>query len=434
VRVTKQGYGRTVLAKNALWIAWGQVLRVVGQAIYFVLIARSLGSSEFGAYAGALAMVAVLAPFSSLGSGNILIKNVARNPAMFPQYWGRALATTLGSGAILLAIVAAVASSWLPATTPRGMIVAIGAADLMFVRMIEIGAQAYQAHQKMARTALLQVLISPLRLIAAAILLAVVAHPDGLAWALGYLASTVIGAAVAVSLVNRELGRPVFDRGLMLPELPEGALFAVTLSAQSSTNDVDKTMLARLGTLEATGVYAAAYKLVDVAFLPVTSLLVATYARFFQHGARGVQATGQYARRLLSAGAVYGVLAAAGLYLLAPLVPGVLGEEYRQSVTAIRWLAVLPLLKSIHYFGADALTGAGHQGVRTLILVAIAGINVLLNLWLIPLYSWRGAAVATIASDGLMAVAIWSALWHLGRHDRRRRPNPSAPAVEVGSP
>ena len=134
MRVTNQGYGRTLLAKNALWIAWGQVLRVVGQAIYFVLIARSLGSSEFGAYAGALAMVAVLAPFSSLGSGNILIKNVARNPAMFLNFGAARWRRPWEVGLILLAIVAAVASWWLPATTPRGLIVAIGAADLLFVR------------------------------------------------------------------------------------------------------------------------------------------------------------------------------------------------------------------------------------------------------------------------------------------------------------
>ena len=39
-------------------------------------------------------------------------------------------------------------------------------------------------------------------------------------------------------------------------------------------------MLARLGTLEATGIYGAAYRLIDVSFAPVASLLTAAYAVF----------------------------------------------------------------------------------------------------------------------------------------------------------
>jgi O-antigen/teichoic acid export membrane protein len=90
---------------------------------------------------------------------------------------------------------------------------------------------------------------------------------------------------------------------------------------------------------------------------------------------------------------------------------------------------VLPILKAIHYFGADALTGAGYQGLRTILLVAVALVNVVLNLWLIPLYSWRGAAVASLLSDGLFGLAIWSALWYLGRYrEQPRAPGTTAPA------
>ena len=92
----------------------------------------------------------------------------------------------------------------------------------------------------------------------------------------------------------------------------------------------------------------------------------------------------------------------------------------------------MPLLKTLHYFAADALTGAGHQALRTLVQVAVAGFNVLVNLWLIPAYSWRGAAWSSLASDGLLAVALWScALWlrtrsahaHSAPHRRTRAAN-----------
>jgi hypothetical protein len=43
---------------------------------------------------------------------------------------------------------------------------------------------------------------------------------------------------------------------------------------------------------------------------------------------------------------------------------------------------------------------------------------VLINLWLIPQYSWRGAAWASLASDGLLACGIGLAVFILYRQSR----------------
>ena len=422
----------SMLVKNTLWYGFGQVLRVGLQAAYFVLVARTLGAREYGAYVGVLALVAIAAPFASLGTGNLLIKHVARDPQTFPRHWGKALAITLLSGTILLGLASTAGRVWLPASIPLELVLAVAAADLVFVRLVDISAQAYQAHQLLSRTALLQLLLSPLRLLAATILIVVTTAPTVVQLGMVYLVSAFVGAGCAVFLANRELGRPEFHLHDFRHELREGAFFSMSLSAQSANADIDKTMLARLATLEATGAYGAAYRLLDVAFLPVRSVLMAAYARFFQHGAHGVGATARYGRRLLSLGVWYGLVTAAALYLLAPALPAILGREYDQAVTAVRWLAVLPLLKTVHYFGADALTGAGYQGVRTIILICIVALNVLLNLWLIPLYSWRGAAIATVISDGLLGVVIWTTLWYLVRNARGSERTGAPSVVKVG--
>jgi O-antigen/teichoic acid export membrane protein len=82
--------------------------------------------------------------------------------------------------------------------------------------------------------------------------------------------------------------------------------------------------------------------------------------------------------------------------------------QYARASEALRWLSLLPLVKTLHYFAADALTGAGYQATRTLLQVLVAGFNVLANFWLIPAYSWRGAAWSSLACDGLLAVTLWS--------------------------
>ncbi len=48
--------------------------------------------------------------------------------------------------------------------------------------------------------------------------------------------------------------------------------------------------------------------------------------------------------------------------------------------------------------------------------------NVGLNFWLIPAYSWTGAAVSTLVSDGLLAVCLWSVVLTGVRSERRADP------------
>ncbi|MGH8403056.1 MAG: oligosaccharide flippase family protein, partial [Gammaproteobacteria bacterium] len=92
------------LARNTLWMSFGQGVRILVQLVYFVLIARILHSEGYGAFSGVVALVGVLVPFAGWGSGSLLIKNVARTPESFPVYWGRALVITAISATVLLAL------------------------------------------------------------------------------------------------------------------------------------------------------------------------------------------------------------------------------------------------------------------------------------------------------------------------------------------
>lgn len=417
------------LAANTLWMGAGQVLRTGVQSVYFVLIARALGVEGYGAFVSVVALVAIAAPFSGLGTGSLLIKHVARAPGSFRRQWGRAIASIFLSGTLLLLLAVGGATLFLPRSIPIALVLTVGIADLLFARLSDISGQAYQALQRMHRTAQVQLLLSPFRLAAAVLLSAAVSSPTALQWGLLYLASSALASGIAVVLVSRELGAPEFSLSHLGDELKDGAFFSVSLSAQTVYNDIDKAMLARLSTLEATGIYAAAYRLVDAAFLPVSSLIVSTYARFFQHGVDGMRATTRLALRLARLASLYGVFAGAALWFVAPYLPLLLGEEYRNVAMAIRWLSVLPVLKSIHYFGANALTGAGYQGLRTAIQVGIAFLNIVLNLWLIPRYSWQGAAAASIASDALLAVSVWTVVWAIGRRVPAQRPTEQAAAM-----
>jgi O-antigen/teichoic acid export membrane protein len=381
------------------------------QAAYFVVIARTLGPSGYGAFVGAAALSALAAPFAGVGAGNVLIQYVARDPRAFARYWGGSLAVTVAGGLLSVGLVVLAARAVLPSTIPTILVVCVAVSDLLFATVLYLCGQAYQAVEKMQRTAQLPIVTTGLRLLAALMFITLPGSHSPARWGVYYVVCTALSTAVALWLTVRELGRPVIEFTYGVTELREGFYFATGISAQNVYNDIDKTMLSRMSTLDATGIYGAAYRIIDVAMVPLRALTSAAYPRFFRHGARGVEASLTVARRLIPAAVGYGCLAGALLFLTAPILPRFLGHDYVNAIEAVRWLALLPILKSIQSFAADTLTGAGHQGTRTTLQVLIALFNVLINLPLITGWSWRGAAWASLITDGLLAALLWAVVW-----------------------
>lgn len=405
------------LARNTLWMLLAQGSRLVLQAAYFVIIARALGAEQYGAFIGATSLVGIAAPFASLGFGNLIVKNVSRNRSSFSYYWGNSLFLMVVSGIGLTLLLLCIAPLILPKTISLLLLFLVAINNLAITIVIDLAAYAFLSIHQVVRTAQLNFLPYLMRMFAALVLVYFIPNPDAVDWAYLCLLTTTIVSAIAFFLVQREVGSPKLALGRIKSELTEGFYFSIGLSAQTVYNDIDKTMLARLASLEATGIYAAAYRLIDVGFAPVRSLLSASYAKFFQQGAKGISGSLKLAKRLAPIAGLYGAIAGVGLFIIAPIVPYILGDEYATAVEALRWLSPLLCLKALHYFAADTLTGAGFQGIRSGVQVIIAVFNVLINLWVIPLYSWKGAALSSIASDGLLMLTLWGIVAFLYQRD-----------------
>ena len=406
----------SALARDSIWMFLGQASQTVIRGAYFVIIARALGPEEYGAFAAVTALAAILSPFASWGAGPLLIQTVVRCRSAFRVSWGNALLTNVMCAVALSLFIVASAHILFPASIPLELIALIAISDLLFARVVETGAMAYQAFGQIRNAALLKAVPSVAKAVGASWLWLSTVSPSALEWGVVYSVGTAAAGVFAVVWVSGDLGRPAVGRSSEWIAWKQGFYFAIGLSSQNVYNNIDKTMLARLSTLDATGIYAAAYRVLEVAFVPIRSVVYAAYARFFQAGIKGLYGSVALARKILPFGVAYALVVAAGLVILAPAIPAVLGEDYREAVTAIRLMAGVPLLRTLHYFPADALSGGGHQALRSGSQVSVALLNVALNAWLIPRYSWGGAVVATLVSDGTLVLLLWLVIW------RTRRP------------
>jgi O-antigen/teichoic acid export membrane protein len=394
------------LLRDTTHLSIGQGFRLVIQAAYFVLIARSLGPDAYGAFVTVVAMAALLGPFSGIGTQNLFVKNVRSGKREAAICWGNGILLTVVSGTLFSALAVGL-NFLLHLRTAPLVVMIVCLADLVFLKVTELAAFGFAASDQMKQTSIQTVVVSLLRLAGITALIAMV-HPVTLdRWVVVYLFTSLLGTSYAVWKGSLLWGRPATDLTALREDAAEGVFFSIAGSATTVYNDIDKIMLSRLADLASTGVYAAAYRVIDVSMAPVRSLAAAAYPQFFRKGLGGVRATYPYAQSLIRKAVLYGSVASAVLWLLAPVLPHILGSKYEVVVAAVRWLALIPFLRCLHSFLADALSGAGRQRARTAIQVLVALINIGGNLIILPRYSWRGAAWTSLGCDGLLVVAFW---------------------------
>jgi O-antigen/teichoic acid export membrane protein len=408
---------RSYLGLETAQLSIGQGLKLGIQAAYFVLIARALGPKSYGTFAAMVALASLLSPFTGLGSTQLFIKNVRSGKHAPALCWGNGLVTTFVSG-FAFTVLALVADFVLRLRMPYELVIAVGLADLVLLPITLLGASGFAAIGRMTDNAVQNVFISLLRLIAIAVL-ALPARPVALNhWAFAYLVASSVGTAYCFYRANRLWGRPRCDFSALRADASEGMYFSIGSSAATIYNDIDKIMLGKFSSFVATGIYAAAYRIIDVSMAPVRSLATAAYPRFFEKGVSGLKSTYTYALTLIARTSLYGILVFGALWLSAPILPKILGPGYAEVVPALRWLSLLPLLRCLHTPLADALSGAGHQRTRALLQASVAALNVGLNFAILPKYGWLGAAWTSLASDGLLVLVMWAAIFQTMRRSR----------------
>lgn len=405
---------KSVLVRNASWLFAGQGLSFIAQAFYFVVLARLLGTTQYGMLAGAVALVAVVSQYSTLGSGLLFLRYVSPDHSRFRLYWGNVLMSVFLLGALIVAALR-LSGRWLVGSESLPLIFPIAIGDCLFQQLSSCAGQVFQTFEKMKYSAALTLLSNIARCLVAVGMLFTLRRASAWQWAMASLATSAVAACIAFAIVTRFFGLPRFSPSLLFRRAGEGFVFAISGSTTAVYNDIDKVVLSHFGMDRANGIYSMAYRVVNIGCMPIMSVVSAAFPRFFREGVKGIAATVPMAKALLRRTAFLGVAIAIGMFVLAPILPHLVGKSYAESVSALRWLCLIPFFRCFHLSAGDAIAGAGHQKFRLVSQSIAATGNLLLNLYLVPRYSWQGAAWASLATDGALGVMNWMALFLLSR-------------------
>ena len=324
------------LVKNSLWELLAKAINIGCQAAYFTIIVRVLGSENYGAFVGIASLAALIFPFADLGGGDILIQQVSHDKKVFSIYWGNALAIVLGASLLLATITYFISPFIFHNNIALPVIGAILLADLTGLAIFVVSAKAFMSHNLLKNSSLLQIVGTITKLLAAILLATYFKQPSLWQWSYLYLLSALITGIIGIIWVSKTLGKPQLDPTIIPNIASKGVYFSIGQSAYNVNSHIDKTMLASMATLEATGIYGAAYRLIEVGSIPIYAVLSASYPRFFQEGATGIKGCLNLAKRLLPFVAIYGACALIGFLLFAPWITYILGEEYQNQVETLQ--------------------------------------------------------------------------------------------------
>jgi O-antigen/teichoic acid export membrane protein len=403
---SENGFLTRRVAVNAAYLLATNVYRVLLNMAVFFVIARVLGAEELGRYAFALSYAALFSVAVHLGLNDLIIRQVAVNKNDGPLYFTVALTVKLVMGVLVTAATAlTIGVSGKPSAVQE--LVLAAAITTSFVAGIETVVVAFfYAYERMSYVWVLGLIRATLN--GAVGIGAALAGfgARGILW--GFLFVEALVAAFAFYWVRRRLGirfaRPparVFPKFLWrsLPFGLNGIFITIYMQLHYS-------ILSFFAGDAATGIYAAAAKLVTfLCFIP-SALTQAIYPYLSRLAAEGSADPRRAAVRSVRYLALLSFPAALFLSLRAgAVVDLVYGAGYSAAAPLLTVLALTLPFVFVSYPTAVALNAIRRERANTATTAGAATINVAANLMLVPLWGPLGAAAAFLVTESSQSIA-----------------------------
>lgn len=404
------------LGVDTIWMMAQDGILVLVSLLSFTLIVHAFGPAEYGAYIGAYGTIAPLTGLAWNGVALTVLQR-ARQEGHDPSIVARnGFSMTLTVGFFMSALAIVLANVLVP---KLGLteIVFLVAGELVGAAPIALTAALVQSTDGLAAAAKVRITMGLLR---ALTLVGLFVTGNLTILSLGVSLFVVFGLYSAWLIFVR-LPRSGVHVGLARPEVGYAKTtfaFSVPIVAASVQMDSDKTALNYYGFERTAGLYGAAFRLVQFAALPINSVESVAFHRFLDSDA---DERGQQVRRAAKSGAAtfaLSLVAAGAMYLLAPLLITLAGDQFGGSVTMVRWLLLWLPVYALSTAPINGLMGLGRLGVRASVLIASGLVSVACYIAFVPTMTWKGGLIGTIAGESFTAIVGWLALvYYQRRHD-----------------
>lgn len=404
------------LGGRAGWSLVVELLGLASSVLVFFALTNLIVRAEIGTMTAVLALAVPVASLTSFGSHVMLIKRIAHGDEI-QDVWRRA--TSVGIIGPALGAVALIALR--PLILPKvdfWVFVFLTVSQVSFFWLTELAVFLGNATRRLKESAKLRAIVVACRFLALG-LFAIFGGGELIGWAIASFASFGVGAILSLVFVWRVFGARPSVSDLDVGDVREGLPFSVNGASEGLFDGADKVLLKRYDHDDDAAIYGVGGRAIQFGYLPIRILLRASDADIFEAGKEGTRQALKLTRTLLPTGLAIGGLVALAFLIMAPIIPYVAGDEYVDSITTIRYLSILPFIRAGQYLMGNCLSASGHQPWRLGATFAAAGLNIGLNVWLLPTGTWRTAVLTTIVSElfltAVLCGTVFYWVWREGR-------------------
>jgi O-antigen/teichoic acid export membrane protein len=343
---------------------------------------------------------------TDLGLQQILVREMAREPSTAPKLIGNAYVIRL-----LLTVFAVVLSitiiTLLPYPADTTLYVYIASFTLLFISFSDFYATIFQANLAMQYNVIAKLAF---KFVSAGLILWIVFSHGTLMQVMIVLVFSEGLKTLLSYLFSRKFVRPSFaiDFGLWRYLLKECLPLALTSVIIILYYRIDVVMLSMMDGDDAVGIYSAAYRLCDPFSLIPYALMMSLFplmSGYFKTSEDKLIRTYTLAFRYLI---IIALPVAMSTMLVADkvilLVYGALFADSSSVLQILIWAVMFGMLQSVF---SNILVAIDRQKLIALSTAFCAAVNIVLNSILIPVMSYNGAAVATVATAMVFTLSMF---------------------------
>lgn len=408
------------IAKNTSFLFIAQVITYMLGFFITMYTARYLGATGFGIISLALSITGILGVFSDLGLSTLMIRDIARDKSLTNKYVTnlpiiKILLTCLTFGLIALTV------SILGYPKLISTVIYLITLSTVLNAFATVLTAVFQANEKMEYLSVNYVLNSVLMAIGTAV--GIYYSLDVVYFASIYVISSffVLILTFIIYVWKFSLPEMELDLSFWKPTMKEAWPFGVSGLLVNIYYWVDSVILSVMVGTEVVGWYNASYKLIVVIlFIPtiLNTVLFPVMSKLYLTSKDSLKLVYEKSFKYM---AMIGIPIGVGTTLIAnKIILLIYGSQYSPSVIALQiliWSSVLIFL-SITF--TTLIVTSNKQMVLTKITAINMVLNVILNLILIPHFSYIGASVVTVLTELCALILVLKATDNLGYHLSRK--------------
>lgn len=406
--------------KNMGWLFFSQIIASVCAFVWTILLARYLGVNDYGIMNFAISFTGISAILMDLGMSTHIVRHIATDYDSSPKYLGNAipLKTILSLLAFIITLFILILMKSDELTIQVTLLFTI---ERIFVSITGLLNGSLQAVEEGKYQAVGNILLNILLLIF--ILISIGSNFGLYGIAISYLLANFIVVIFQYIAVKKRLSKPKFElnwnfyKTILILSIP----FALNSFFSLILSSVDMVMITNMISSYANGIYSSSYKLISIFSLLQSvyfTVIFPVMSRLFKNEKKLLIFSFEKSIKYLMLIVI--PLSFSIMLYSSDIINLLYGKEYlpaSQVLVILMWTVPLGFVAGIC---ANLLNASHKEKTVTLNMMIMALFNFIFNLFIIPIYSYNGAAFTTVLSDILSIVLFFYSIYKLDAMPKRK--------------